>query len=118
MADNSGMTGTGIAQSGIAEFLNTPAAQAVIWASLLLVLLAFGGWLVLKFRGRATEDTAPTSDLLSNFREMHHDGHLDESEFRTIKTMLGGKLQSEVEGARSSELTPPKKPSSGTVEKS
>ena len=27
MADNSGMTGTGIAQSGIAEFLNTPALK-------------------------------------------------------------------------------------------
>ncbi|MFO0906096.1 MAG: hypothetical protein U0939_24020 [Pirellulales bacterium] len=97
--------------NGLMPFLSTPAAQAVIWGTVLMVLLAAAGWVVLKFRGRATEDTAPASDMLSNFREMHHGGHLDESEFRTIKTMLGGKLQHELERGGTKRPAPPAEPS-------
>ena len=94
-------------------FLRSPAAQAVLWVTVLVILLVVGAWVVLRFRGRATEDTAPSSDLLSNFREMHHDGHLDESEFRTIKTMLGGKIQREVNGTASKGSGEPPKPDDG-----
>ncbi len=93
MASSNGLSG------GLMDFLRSPAAQAVLWVTVLMILLVVGAWVVLRFRGRATEDTAPTSDLLSNFREMHHDGHLDESEFRTIKTMLGGKIPQELNGS-------------------
>jgi len=80
------------------KFLQTPTAQAVIWITVLVILIAVGAFVVLKFRDRATNAMTPSSDLLTNFREIHHQGELSESEFRTIKTMLGAKLQGEIKG--------------------
>jgi uncharacterized membrane protein len=79
------------------EFLSTPLAKAVISVAILLVMLAVGYYLVRRFRDRIDDDRQTTSDLLTNFREMHHEGDISEAEFRTIKTVLGQKLQEEME---------------------
>ena len=78
------------------EFLLTTPAQAVIWVSMGLLLSLLGWYLVGTFRGRMDDDQQMASNLLTNFREMHHEGDIDDSEFRTIKTVLGGKLQEEL----------------------
>ena len=95
------------ASNGLLEYLRSPVAQAVIWVTVLVVLIFVGAWVVLRFRGRARDDTAPTSDMLSNFREMHHGGHLDEAEFRTIKTKLGDKLRDVLKGDAPKGAAPP-----------
>ena len=81
------------------EFLTTPIAEAVLWVSVLLMLLAVGYYLVRRFRDRIDDDRPTASDLLTNFREMHHEGDISETEFRTIKTVLGRKLQDELKDA-------------------
>lgn len=81
------------------EFLATPIAKAVLWISVLLVLLVVGSYLVRRFRDRIGDDQPTTSDLLTNFREMHREGDISETEFRTIKTVLGRKLQDELKDA-------------------
>lgn len=86
--------------SGFAKFLTTPVAQTVIWVTVLVIALCVAAWVVLKFRDLATGNAAPSSDLLSNFREMHQQGELEDTEYRTIKTMLGGKLKDELKDAR------------------
>jgi uncharacterized membrane protein len=78
------------------EFLSTPLARAVISVAILLVILAVGYYLVRRFRDRIDDDRQTTSDWLTNFREMHHEGDISEAEFRTIKTVLGQKLQEEI----------------------
>lgn len=80
------------------EFLTTPTAKAVFWLAVLMVMLVVSYYLVRRFRDRIDEDRQTTSDLLTNFREMHQEGDISETEFRTIKTVLGEKLHEELEG--------------------
>jgi uncharacterized membrane protein len=80
------------------EFLTTPTAKAVFWLAVLMVMLVVSYYLVRRFRDRIDEDRQTTSDLLTNFREMHQEGDISETEFRTIKTVLGERLQEELEG--------------------
>ena len=78
------------------EFLLSTPAQAVIWTAALLVLVAIGWYVVGRFRDRSDDNQLTANDLLTNFRELHHQGDIDDAEFRTIKTVLGGKLQEEL----------------------
>ncbi len=87
------------------EFLTTPIATAVLWISVLLVMLAVGYYLVRRFRDRIDDDRQTASDLLTNFREMHQEGDISETEFRTIKTVLGRKLQDELKDAEGDRLS-------------
>ena len=81
------------------EFLTLPAVMAVLGVSILLVVLAVGYYLVRRFRDRTDDDRQTASDLLTNFREMRQEGDISEAEFRTIKTVLGRKLQDELKDA-------------------
>lgn len=70
--------------------------QAVLWTAVLAVFLVCAYFVVLKFRDRSERDESDTSDLLSNFRELHERGTLSEAEYRTIKTKLGSTLQQQL----------------------
>ncbi len=83
------------------EILTTPTAKAVLWVAVLLIMLAVGYYLVRRFRDRADDDRQTASELLTNFREMHQEGDISETEFRTIKTVLGQKLQEELKDPES-----------------
>jgi uncharacterized membrane protein len=78
------------------EFLLSTPAQAVIWIAALSILIAVGGYIMGSFRGRDDEDRQSANRLLTNFRESHHQGDINDSEFRTIKTVLGAELQQEL----------------------
>jgi uncharacterized membrane protein len=85
------------------RFLQTPQGaaigQVVLWSAVLAVFLVCAYYVVLKFRDRAERDESGTSDLLSNFRELHERGTLSDTEYRTIKTQLGSTLQQELKVA-------------------
>jgi len=85
------------------EFLTTPVAEAVLWIGVLLVILAMAYYVVRRFRDRSDEDRQTASDLLTNFREMRQEGDISETEFRTIKTVLGRKLQEELKDTEGEE---------------
>ena len=78
------------------KFLTEPVPQAVLWTSVLSVVVAVGCFIVQRFRDGAEENEVSASDLLTNFEEMHREGDLNESEYRTIKTALGAKLQKQL----------------------
>ena len=80
------------------EFPDTPYAQPIIMVAILFIIMAIGYYLVGRFRDNAEYDRPTASDLLTNFREMHHEGDVDEKEYRAIKTVLGERLQQEVNG--------------------
>ena len=85
------------------ELLQTTTAQVVIGFTGLLILTMIGTYVVLRFRDIA-EDDETSSDLLMKFREMRHEGYLNEAEYRTIRTDLESKL-SEQSSAKSSDVT-------------
>ena len=78
------------------QFLLSTPAQLVIWLTVLAVLVAIGGYIVGRLRDRSDDERLTANELLSNFREMHDQGDIDPAEFRNIKTVLGVKLQREL----------------------
>lgn len=77
-------------------FLQSTPAQIVIWLTVLAILVAIGGYIVGRLRGRSDHVHLSANDLLTNFREMHQRGDIVDTEFRNIKTVLGVKLQEEL----------------------
>ena len=90
-------TAARVISPSVKEFLLEPPAQIVIWTTVLLVLAAVGWYLVGRFRDNDDDDRLSANELLTNFQELHHQGDIDESEYRTIKTASGAKLRQELE---------------------
>jgi hypothetical protein len=78
------------------QFLLSSPAQLVIWLSVLASLVVIGGYIVGRFRGQSDDERLTANDMLTNFRELHHRGDIADAEFRNIKTVLGTKLQKEI----------------------
>ncbi len=78
------------------DFLQTPTGKVVIMLSLLAILVIVGVYVVLKFRGRIGNDQPNAQDMMTNFREMHDQGEISDVEFRKLKTVLGDKMQEEL----------------------
>ena len=78
------------------DFLLSPLPQVVIWMAVLSSMVVLALWLGGRFRDRTDDDRQTANEMLTNFREMHHQGDIDDSEFRTIKTVLGTKIQEEL----------------------
>ena len=78
------------------DFLLSPLPQVVIWMAVLSIMVVIGFWLVGRYRDRTDDDRHTANEMLTNFRELHHQGDIDDSEFRTIKTVLGTKIQQEL----------------------
>ena len=75
----------------MSEILQSPTGKIVVGFSGLLTLTVIGVYVVLKFRDSIGEDDS-SADQLTKFQEMRHEGQIDEDEYRTIRTNLGGKL--------------------------
>lgn len=80
----------------MAEFLFSPAAQAVIWTSVLVALIIVGIYFVLGFRRWQHDDRVSANRLLTEFRNLRDSGSVSPSEFKNIKSVLGAKLQDEL----------------------
>ena len=78
------------------DILDTTTARVVINFTVLAILLLIGAYVVLRFRDSTGEDET-ASDLIAKYRELHHRGALDETEYRTIKTVLNSKFEAELD---------------------
>ena len=80
------------------EFLQSAPAQAVIWIAALIALCSVGVYLIKVVRERGDSgDQLSASDMLTGFREMHSEGDISQTEFKRIKSVLGGRLHDEVQ---------------------
>ena len=68
---------------------------AMLWLGVLALFIGVAVFALRRLRERIDKDQTGTGEMLSNFREMHLEGELSDAEFRTIKTVLGAKLQRE-----------------------
>ncbi len=78
------------------EFLSEVPAQVVIWLAALAMLVVVGVYVINVFRGGTDDDSPKASELISNFNDLHSQGELSDEEFRTIKSMLAKRMQSEL----------------------
>jgi uncharacterized membrane protein len=72
--------------------------QLVSAVAVLAILVAIGVYWVGKIRAEAVQKEPSASELMTKFREMHSRGVLSDEEFRTIKTTLTDRLQTELKG--------------------
>ena len=79
------------------KFLTTTEAQAVLYVAAVLILMVIGYYFLLRFRDRRDEDHLKANELLTNFREIHQQGDINDTEYRTIKTTLGEQLEEELD---------------------
>jgi len=77
--------------------MNWPALQQlVLGVATLAGLVVTGIYLAGRIRAKAAQKEPTASELLTKFREMHSQGVLSDEEFRTIKTTLTERLQTEL----------------------
>ena len=70
--------------------------QLVMWIGVLMGLIVLATVVVQTLRGRTAKGQPSESDLLTKFQEMRREGDIDETEYRTIKSMLVERLQTEL----------------------
>jgi hypothetical protein len=74
--------------------------QMLISLGILAGLLAAGALIVQRFRGSSADEGRPKGELLAKFKEMRHEGDISETEYRTIKAVLGEELQRNVKDGK------------------
>lgn len=74
----------------------TSTQQAIAFCTLGIGMGLLAYYFLRRLRGSTEEDQVSTSDMLTKFREMHAQGVLSDEEYRTIKTNLSARLQSEI----------------------
>ena len=82
--------------SRLAELHLEALVRWVFWMAVLVVLVAVGAYLVGRLRRKALQQEPTVGELLIKFRELHSQGVLSDAEFRTIKTTLTERLQTEL----------------------
>jgi uncharacterized membrane protein len=70
--------------------------QLLVWVAVLLGLVIVATLVVQRFRGGAADRGSSASNLLTNFQEMRQRGDISDADYRKIKSVLGDKLQSEL----------------------
>ena len=71
-------------------------ASLALVSGALIAAIAIGIYVIGKVRAVVHSEPAETSEILSNFDEMHDQGVLSDAEYRTIKSMLVERLQTEL----------------------
>jgi hypothetical protein len=70
----------------------------VLGVAALAVLVSIGIRVAGLIRAKAVQKEPSANDLLTKFREMHSRGVVSDEEFRTIKSTLTERLQTELRG--------------------
>ena len=68
----------------------------VYWSAVLFGLIAIAMIALGKLRGNAQQSENSAGQLLSNLQDLRQEGDISDAEYRTIKAVLGAKLQQRV----------------------
>ena len=80
----------------MAKWLSDPSSELIIWLAVAAMMVAVGVYASKKIRAESVQQEPTASDLLSKFGDLHSEGDLSDSEFRTIKTALAVRLKEEI----------------------
>ena len=75
-------------------------SQVVVGLGMLIGMVVAAVLVVQRFRGSAVRNGRPTSELISNFQEMHTRGDISDADYRKIKSVLGDQLHGEVKDGK------------------
>lgn len=78
------------------SFFEDPLVKVVLWGMVLAIAAAVMAYVIGKIRAEPTQQEPDASEMMSKFRDLHSEGELSDSEFRTIKTALAERLQEEL----------------------
>ena len=67
---------------------------ALVTIVIIGVMVAIGMYAVRKYRDHINQGLPDPTEMMTNFRELHQQGDISESEYRTIKTKLATELAS------------------------
>lgn len=81
------------------------ARDLVVWVASLSILVAIAIFVIGKIRAKMVQEEPTAHELLSKMRDLHSEGVLSDTEFRTIKTTLAARLQEELKDAKDTEET-------------
>ncbi len=88
--------------SALLVHLLSPLGQGVILVTIVLIAIVVAIYFLLNYRDRNKKEMT-ANDHLTDFREMHRRGMINDSEFRTIKAGLGRRLRQELENDSTAE---------------
>jgi hypothetical protein len=78
-----------------------PLVEASFWFAAVFAALAVPVVVVRRWRQAHLDTTSETSDLLSEFRSLHHRGTLSDEEYKKIKSKLAADLRDEIDSDNS-----------------
>jgi uncharacterized membrane protein len=84
----------------MSELFRHPLSQAALWFAAIFALLALAVVMLRRWRGGAADDQLDASELLTKFRELHRRGGLSDDEYRTIKTKLAARIDTELNNTK------------------
>ena len=68
-------------------------SQLIVWCSALCGLIAIAALFLGKLRGSSQRSEDSANQLLSNLQDLRQEGDISDTEYRTIKAVLGAQLQ-------------------------
>ena len=74
----------------------TNGIELVLLGAVLAAFIVVAIYVIAKVREQTKESRSPSSEILSNFEELHASGELSDQEFRSIRSMLHQRMQSEM----------------------
>ena len=75
-------------------------SQVLVAMGMLIGLVIAAVLVVQRFRGSAVKSGNSTSEMLSNFQEMHSRGDITDADYRKIKSVLGDQLHGELKDGK------------------
>jgi hypothetical protein len=80
----------------MAEFLSSPLASVVLLLAVTAVMIAVGVYVIGRVRADIKSPEPDAGQWLTEFRELHARGKLDDDEYKTIKSVLAEHLQHQI----------------------
>ncbi len=77
-------------------FVATSYLSLLFWLAVLLLLVLAGIIIIGRIRAKAIQQEPLGLEIMAKFREAHSRGDLDDEEFRTIKSTVTRRFQTEV----------------------
>jgi uncharacterized membrane protein len=74
--------------------------ELILWGTILLLLLVVAFMVVRKLRDSNVRNDQHPLEMLSNFQEMRVQGDINDSEFRTIQSLLNTSIPKEANEAQ------------------
>ncbi len=93
MGTSNGVSSGQAAGSGWAWLPRGGMEEAIVWVTVLVILIAVAVYIITKIRPHSAQQELDAHELMAKFRELHSQGGLSDEEYRTIKSTITEQLR-------------------------